>query len=296
MDFNIYTGEYNIEDTELEFINFDEWLLESNQLEYRLNSSGFNLEDNTLSVRNFKYHNRIYAFEIDCIQSSHDYTEVTLKIEEDGIIDSYCLGILNNFTIGLLKNIFKYSSLGIYKDNNTEVKYAIIEYLNILIDNINGFELLRYNKDGTCAKFFNHFDNYDPCRCNEYLYFDKSFFPTSFNIDYVIHTSEKYDNLIKLTNTKTGHVTYGIRKTRDDDSNFDPDDEKYKYNCELFCLDLDTADKILTYRRGFYPFYILYKQRFLQDDTYKDILISKASLDELNERQLIKYKKMIGIN
>ena len=89
---------------------------------------------------------------------------------------------------------------------------------------------------------------------------------------------------------------YNIEDTELEFINFDPDDEKYKYNCELFCLDLDTADKILTYRCGFYPFYILYKQRFLQDDTYKDILISKASLDELNERQLIKYKKMIGIN
>lgn len=309
MDLKIYIDGNTVndcveKDKKLELINFDLWLLYYNKLKYMLYSSGSQLIDNTLRVRDLKYHNKIYGLDIVKNDVSLDnHIKITFNIEENGIIDSYCISILNSYFIGLLKSILKYSSRSVYKDTNTEVNYAIIEYINILINNIKQLKFVGHNNNCTCVKFCQHSADYGSVICKKSLRDDTIFMPTElYRFPIIdgskdIHICRKFakalecNDLIKVTNFKNGHVTYGISN----DPYNHPTDGLNDYNIDYFCIDIDTAYSIKPYKRGFYPLYILYVQSLGTDNIYKNLLISKASLDELNELQLIKYKKLVNI-
>lgn len=282
------------QDTNLEYINYDEWLQNADKLKYRLNIKGDDYKNHILKVRNIIYHNKIYGFNYQEDGCNSDYVSVTFKLEEDGIIDSYNIALIDNFYKELLKDIHKHFGSD-NEHNNINVGKDIISFINIIIHNINGIELFRCNKDGSCAKFFNHYDEYDPLRCNEYLYLDDEFIPSKFenechiyqDIEELFRSLEDND-LIKLTNKKTGSIKYGVYNDNDTIGDYSAGNPLL-----YFCIDLDTVDEIKPYKRGFYPIY-LFQSKSRNEDQYKDFEISKSYIDELNNRQRINYKKTVA--
>lgn len=297
MTYDNYEDEKLDKNRDLEFVSYDDWLKNCDKLKYRLNIKEEDFNSHILQVRNVVSQNKIYGFNIawEPKQYRHGYISVTIEIEEDGIIDSYSVALMENYYIDLLKDMYKHFYTDTELKNNTAIGYDILSFINKIIYNINGMELLRCNENGNCAKFYNHNDLNDPLICNKYLYLEDYFIPSKFEKEYYkskevekILKELKNNDLIMYRNKNKGIVKYGIFN---DSYSYNP------YNIEnpllYFCKDLDSLDLVEPYKRGFYPFYLIYAIN-RNDILYKDISISRANIDDLNKHQKNVYYRVIS--
>ncbi len=249
-----------------ETIDFNEWLLFSRTIQYKILHTGFSVVGNKLYVKNLKYNGKTYAFaDTMSFYVGNEFCHLPILIEENEVIKFYDFLVDTRKYYELIMKIYKVAMENQYCNCKDEAYKLIIEFLNsILSDPYVSNESVHYGN-----KAFNPW-NYRTENIPSEI--------TSF-IDKLKDGCEKKEyktgDLVKLTNANTNEKHFGI---------FDPIISKGGYDIGQFACELVEEEDEFCYK-----YFLPWNTRYWKPKW----VFSKADVSELNDTQKAIYENMI---
>lgn len=251
----------------IEKVNYTNWMIKSRCLSYKLINTGHGLYSYCLQVRNLRYNDKIYAFNIE--PDDNYFIHVPFLADDGGLISAYQIAFYIKYYEEFIKKYLELSINKLGSGTNDDFKKLIIELFNDLVEYGEAFP--------TKDMYFNQW------------YFD----PMNFNEEYSARNTKKVRNefkpgeLVKLIDNKKNKTYYGCLR------HFDKEDSIALTYFKCFSLDFnefdeEKEDEIICFK-FFLPDFddgVVY----LLDKKKPRFEFKKAELSELNEEQKELYE------